>query len=201
MPKAPTLAELAEITPGYSIPGAVRHDPSGNYQLILPRHLDVGGRPFVFDSERDSQRMTLPDRADRYRVRAGDVLFVSRGDRNRAVSIKACPEDSVATSSLYVIRPRADLDSDYLAWALNQEASQVAIGQARTGAGTPMVQRAALAELRIAVTDPRQQRRIVALAALLQHEQDLVDRLGQTLQRRNRVLGNRLLKTTSTQES
>lgn len=196
MPKAPALAEVAEITPGYSIAGAIQHDPSGRYQLILPRHLDVGGRPFVFDEERHAQRMTLPDRADKYRVRPGDVLFVSRGDRNRAVAVRSCPENCVAPSSLYVIRPRGSVAPEYLAWFLNQDPAQMAISQVRTGAGTPMVQRSALAELRIILPTVTQQRRIVDLASLLRREQDLLEHLGMALARRNRILALRLLRTT-----
>jgi hypothetical protein len=196
MTRAPTLAEVAEITPGYSIPGAVQHDPDGRYQLILPRHLDVGGRPFVFDPERHAQRMTLPDRADKYRVRPGDVLFVARGDRNRAVVVHSCPEDSVASASLYVLRVRGDVDPDYLAWLLNQEPAQMSISQVRTGAGTPLVQRTALEGLELHLPDLEQQHRIAAVGSLLLAELDLVDRLAAALTRRARIIGSRLTRNT-----
>lgn len=196
MTRAPTLAEVADINPGYSIPGAIQHDPGGKYQLILPRHLDVGGRPFAFDEARHLQRMTLPDRADKYRVRPGDVLFVARGDRNRAVAVHSCPEDSVATASLYVLRTRGGVDPDYLAWLLNQEPARMSIGQVRTGAGTPLVQRSALEGLEIHLPDLEQQRRLAALGALLLAEQDLVDRLSAALTRRARVIGSRLTRNT-----
>lgn len=200
MTRTPTLADVVQIAPGYSIPGAIQHDPSGRYQLIIPRHLDVGGRPFVFDEERHAQRMTLPDRAGAYRVQVGDVLFVARGDRNRAVAVHSCPEDCIATASLYVLRHRPEVDPDYLAWFLNHEPAQMAINQARTGAGTPLVQRTALAELPIALPGMARQKRIASLGALLLREQDLLGRLSNALARRNRVLGRRLIKSPASEE-
>lgn len=195
MPRPPALAEVAEISPGFSIPGAIQHDPSGKYQLILPRHLDGGGRPFVFEEERHAMRMALPERADAYLVRSGDVLFVSRGERNRAVAVHACPDKTVVPTTFFVLRPRDSVDPDYLAWYLNQVPAQAAIGQIRTGAGTPMVQRADFGEISIALPPLARQRRIAHLGALMLAEQELVDRLAAAMARRSRVIGRRLIES------
>ncbi|MCY1019688.1 restriction endonuclease subunit S [Pyxidicoccus sp. MSG2] len=194
MSRPSALVEVAEISPGFSIPGAIQHDPSGKYQLILPRHLDGGGRPFVYNEERHAMRMALPARADAYLVRPGDVLFVSRGDRNRAVAIHDCPEKTVVPTTFFVLRPRGGIFSDYLAWYLNQVPAQGAITQIRTGAGTPMVQRAKFGELSIVVPPIERQQRIAHLGALMLAEQELVDRLAAVVARRSRLIGRRLIE-------
>jgi hypothetical protein len=189
------LGDVAHISAGFSIAGAMKHDPAGAYQVILPRHIDDGGRPFAYDDERHAMRMSLSSRADKYLVQPGDVLFISRGERNRSVAVHSCPPRSVTPTTFFTVRPRTQVIlSDYLAWYLNQVPAQIAIAQARTGAGTPMVQRALFARIPIRVPPISHQRAIVGLNNAMLSEHDIVHRLDDALTRRNRLIGERLAK-------
>ena len=184
------LGDIAEITSGLSLAGAVLHQPTGKYQIIQPRHIDGAGRPFVFDSAIHSTRMDLPDRADGYLVRSGDVLFMSRGEKNRAAVIRSCPPATIAPAAFFVLRARVDLVlPDFLAWYLNQVPAQAAIAQIRTSAGTPMVQRANFSALCIALPSLTKQREIIRLGELMLREQQLTGQVATIVAERNRLIG------------
>ena len=189
------LTDVAEITPGYSTPGAIQHQPDGRFQIIQPRHIEESGRPFVFDEGRHLMRMDLPDRAQKYCIQPGDVLFMSRGERNRAAAIVSCPANAVPTVAFFVLRPKPAVIPEYLAWFLNQAPAQTAIAQIRTGAGTPIVQRPQFETLTINVPPVQTQRRIASLSSLLQCEQDLMRQMDVTVAARNRALGLTIINT------
>lgn len=133
--------------------------------------------------------MDLPDRAAGYRVRSGDVLFMSRGEKNRAARIVQCVPNAVPTVAFFVLRPRHEVDAEYLAWFLNQAPTQAAIGQVRTGAGTPMVQRTLFENLTIPMPSLAEQRGIAHLSGLQQREHELMTQLAGAVNQRNRGLG------------
>jgi hypothetical protein len=183
------LIEAADITPGFSTPGAIQHEPDGRFLVIQPKHIDESGRPVSFGPSHDTW-MDLPDRAAGYCVSPGDVLFMSRGEKNRAARIDQCLSNAVPTVAFFILRPRAELvDAGYLAWFLNQAPTQAAISQVRTGAGTPMVQRALFEDLTIPLPPMAKQRKVAELSELQHREHDLMDRLASAVSQRNRGIG------------
>lgn len=195
MKQHPRLADVAEITPGLSIPGAIQHEPNGRYLIIQPKHLDELGSPVVC-AEPAMPRMDLADRAERYGVKPGDVLFMSRGERNRAAAIASSTGVAVPTVAFFVLRPHAAMVvSDYLVWYLNQGEAQAAIAQARTGAGTPMVQRPQFEALSIPLPPMAAQHRIVKLYDLQREEQSLLRRMDAAVASRNRATAANILKS------
>src|SRR2546426_8797163 len=84
------LAECAEVLPGFSVRGRMEHDAGGTHQLVLTRHL-IEGVPYVYEAKHELR--IVPGReTGRYEVRAGDVVFMSRGSRNLAWSIAEVPK-------------------------------------------------------------------------------------------------------------
>jgi Type I restriction modification DNA specificity domain len=188
------LDKLVQVTPGFSVPGAIHHDPAGEYQILLPRHIDEDGSPFVYVEQLHAARMTLPGRAGGYLVQPGDVLFMARGERNRAAVIRSCPLSSVASSAFFVLHPNSDsVLPEYLAWYLNQVPAQTAIAQIRTGAGTPLVQRPQFGALPIPVPQLAQQKTIAGLADLMLREKQLARQLTEAATRRHRAIGQALI--------
>ena len=169
------LGDIAEVLPGFSAGGALVHDPNGTHQVILSRHLTAGA-PYVYGSA-DEMRISPSRPTDRYNLLAGDVLIMSRGTRNVASWIEEVPDPSITTVSFYVLRPRGQLDPAYLTWYLNSPTAQRQIADARTGAGTPLVQREAFALLPIPVPTIETQRQIGALGLLMVKEQQLRQQL------------------------
>lgn len=190
------LIEATDITPGFSTPGAIQHDPDGRFLVIQPKHIHESGRPVSFGPSHDTW-MDLPDRAAGYGVKSGDVLFMSRGEKNRAARIVECVPNAVPTVAFFVLRPRVEfVKAGYLSWFLNQEPTQAAISQVRTGSGTPMVQRALFNDLVIPLPPLAEQEQIAHLSALQHRELDLMERLSTAVAQRNRGVGTKYLAFT-----
>ena len=167
-----TIGACAAVLPGYSMGSAMEHNPEGSHQVVLSRHLKQG-EPYQYRPG-DEFRLTPGGRdASRYEVGVGDVLFMSRGTRNLAWEIGRVPEPSLALVSFYILRPGPGVTPGYLAWYLNHPRTQASIGQIRTGAGTPIVQRAAFTELAVTLPPPDVQRTIAALDGLMAREHEL----------------------------
>ena len=187
------LAQCAEVLPGFSVRGRMEHDPNGTHQLILTRQL-TDGTPYVYEPAHEL-RIAPHTHPGLYEVRPGDVLFMSRGERNRAWVIEHAFKPSIAPVSFYILRPGESLDGGYLAWYLNQAPAQGAIGQLRTGAGTPLVQRDAFQSLNVLLPALDVQREIAALGVLLARERDLRHRLADATGRAHAALGANIIET------
>lgn len=169
------LGELAEVLPGFSTGAALEHDPAGTHQVVLSRHL-TPGLPYSY---RDVDEFRIMPKRDtrRYELRPGDVLFMSRGTRNVASRIVSVPTTTIAPVSFYILRPGPDLNAGYLTWYLNQPVAERELMQIRTGAGTPLVQRAAFVEFAIPLPDAKTQQRLAELGELMANERQLINRL------------------------
>lgn len=200
-----TLSTIADITSGLSIPEAIRHVPGGRFQILSPRHIE-GGRPFVYDDKVHALRMDLDERlakrAESYRVYPGDVVFMSRGEKNRSAVIRSCPDLTIAPVAFFIIRATSNsVSPDYLAWYLNQVPAQAFIAQHRTGAGTPMVQRHSFGSLPVVLPPMTQQRQVARLGELMLHEQSIIEQLSAALAARNRLLGQIIINNRANTEN
>lgn len=167
------IGDIAEVRPGLSTGGRLQHDSAGTHQVVMSRHLALG-QPYRFSSG-DEFRIIPGRDARKYEVRAGDVLFMSRGMRNVASWLELVPDPSIAPVSFYILRPSEAVDSGYLAWFLNQPSAQRAIADIRTGAGTPIVQRAPFTMLRLPLPDLETQRIIAGIGSAMAHERLLLE--------------------------
>lgn len=190
--KVRPLAECAEVLPGFSIAGRMEHDPEGTHQVLVTRHLR-NGVPYRFEP-RDELRIVPRRDTARYEVRAGDVVFMSRGTRNLAWAIAAVPAPTIVPVSFYILRPTVEVEARYLAWYLNQGPEQAEIDQIRTGAGTPIVQRAAFERLEIVVPPLEAQRGVADLSELQARERELCSRLVETTDRMQAATGRRIIE-------
>jgi len=186
-----SLVECAEVLPGFSVAGRMEHDPKGTHQVLLTRHLREGV-PYRFRPE-DELRIQPGRDATRYEVRPGDVVFMSRGSRNLAWAIAEVPERTIVPVSFYLLRLKPEVEARYLAWYLNQAPAQTAIDQIRTGAGTPIVQRAGFERLEVVVPPPETQRAIGDLGELQAREAELRTRLAEVSDRMQAALGRRII--------
>jgi hypothetical protein len=170
----------------------MEHDPEGTHQVLVTRHLR-NGVPYRFEP-RDELRIVPGRETAKYEVRAGDVVFMSRGTRNLAWVIEAVPAPTIVPVSFYILRPKAKVEASYLAWFLNQGPAQAAIDQTRTGAGTPIVQRAAFERLEVVVPSLEVQRGIAELAELQARERELCSRLVEQTDRMQAATGRRIIE-------
>jgi len=187
-----SIADCAKVMPGYALKVRVRHEPGGACQIILGRHL-AEGLPYRYLPEHEL-RITPGGPLDKYRVRQGDVLFVSRGNHNCAVVVESVPDPTVACATFYILRPHDGIDPAWLAWCLNLAPIQARIARVRTGAGTPMIQRRIFAELTLPVPPLDKQQQIAELGGLMAKERLLRQKLLEQTNNLHRALGVKLLR-------
>jgi hypothetical protein len=185
------IADCAEVLPGYALKVRAEHEPEGSCQIMLGKHLSER-QPYNYVSKHEL-RITPRGPVEKYRVNTGDVLFVSRGSRNQAAVVESVPEGAIASSTFYILHPHEGIDPGYLAWCLNQTPVQAQIGQVRTGAGTPIVQRKVFADIRIPVPSLDQQRKLAAMGDLMAQELRIRNRLVVESKKLHRALGQQLL--------
>ena len=146
-----TLNQVARVQIGYQSRGRVEMpDPQGSYQLIQIKDLDDEGCL----REEGFYRITPEGlNPERYQVNQGDVLFLSRGNRNFATMVDVQLQDTIAAGYFFILKPdSATVLPQYLAWYINSAPAQQFIQSvARRGTYMPVVPKSALEELPIDV--------------------------------------------------
>lgn len=165
------LADACTIHTGYTARGRLEPTATGGVLAIQLRDISPDG---LVDPERLT-RVQLDGLADRYFVRAGDVVFRSRGERNTASALgERLQEPALAVLPLMVLRPNLDVVTpEFLAWAINQPPAQRHFDVAARGTNIRMIPRSSLDDLELDVPDIETQRRIVAVDALAEREREL----------------------------
>jgi len=165
------LPDACIIHTGYTARGRLEPASDGGVLTIQLRDISADG---CLNPERLT-RVHLEDLAERYFVRAGDVVFRSRGERNTASALdERLKEPALAVLPLIVLRPNLDVVTpEFLAWAINQPPAQRHFDVAARGTNIRMIPRSSLDDLELDVPDIETQRRIVAVDALAERERGL----------------------------
>jgi hypothetical protein len=165
------LADACTIHTGYTARGRLEPTVTGGVLAIQLRDISPEG---LVDPERLT-RVQLEDLADRYFVRAGDVVFRSRGERNTASALdERLKEPALAVLPLMVLRPKLDVVTpEFLAWAINQPPAQRHFDVAARGTNIRMIPRPSLDDLELDVPDIETQGKIVVVDALAEREREL----------------------------
>ncbi len=169
------IAEIASVFSGYHFRGGVNHVADGRYAVSQAKDVDDS---LHFDRER-LVRVNLDGDPERYLVRQGDVVFLSRGVRPWALPIVEPIGDTVVPSSFYIIR--ADLQRvrpDYLAWLLNHPKTQAMLGDIAKGSNIPFISMREFGDFPVQIPSLKTQEKIVGLAHLRDREQRLLRELG-----------------------
>jgi len=171
-----TLNQVARVQIGYQSRGRVEPDPQGRYRLIQIKDLDDEGRLCVQGVYRITPEGSNPER---YQVNQGDVLFLSRGNRNFATLVDVNLQDTIAAAYFFILKPDgATVLPQYLAWYINSAPAQQFIQSlARRGTYMPVVPKSALEKLPIDVPPLRVQKTIVELDNLTKKERSLLQEL------------------------
>ena len=165
------LPDISTIRTGYTVRGRLEAAERGGLLTIQLGDISSDGSV----SPEQLTRVCLDDLPDRYFVRAGDVVFRSRGERNTAFALDdRFREPALAVLPLFVLRPKMDIVlPEYLAWAMNQPPAQRHFDSFARGTNLRMVPRASLDALDIDVPELETQRKIVAIDALAERERAL----------------------------
>ncbi|WP_153041539.1 restriction endonuclease subunit S [Pseudovibrio sp. Ad26] len=171
------LLDLAEIQGGMTVRSRLSEDSAGGLEAVQLGDL-LRSDAFLLSS---ASKFHLEGKVERYRVRDGDLLFRSRGDRNTAaVVVGSADETAVAVSPLIIIRPRAEVVlPEYLAWFINQTPSQLYFDSCARGTSLRMISRKDLDQLQVSVPDFEKQKLIVNISKLATQEQFLLQQLAE----------------------
>lgn len=178
------LSQVCSIQTGYTARG--RLDAAGHGNVLAIQLRDVAPNGSI--TANNLTRIHLDPLPEKYLVRAGDVVFRSRGERTTAAVIDAAFSGAaLAVLPLMILRPDPRvLSGAYLAWAINQEPAQRHFGENAQGTSLRMVSRSSLEDLEIAVPSIQAQQRILRLDALAERERGLAHQL--TLKRHELIL-------------
>lgn len=174
--KVKITSVVESIDTGFQFRGRVEPDAKGNVAVLQVKDLKDGAR---LDAAA-LVNVRIEKDIELYRVRPGDVLFLSRGHRLIATAVDDISGDIIVPSYFYVLRPKPLVLPKYLAWAINAPKVQAQLKLVHKGTHMPIVSKADFSQLRIDLPSLDVQRQIVALDELARHEQRLLVELFDT---------------------
>lgn len=180
------LGDLAEVQMGYPFRSRLEHDPQGDVSVIQMKDIDDTN---LLHAE-NAIRVVLPKGKTHHLLRAGDLLFRSRGRSNGAALVLDGIGPTVLSAPMLLIRPHRALPT-YLCWYINAPATQAQLGAQAEGTSVRMISAEALKALDVPLPSEDVQQRIVQAAALAAQEQFL---LGQIASLRQRTTTHLLMK-------
>lgn len=174
------LKDLATIRSGYLFRSKIEPDPAGQYRVIQVGDITSDAQL----SNSSLTRVSLPDVKQTQILKAGDVLFISRGLRKQAVAITEPLENTIATSQFFIIHPDEKVLPEFLAWYINQRPAQRYIEEHSTGTSASLINLEALRTLPVETPPIETQTRIVEIHQLSLRERELME----AIQNRRRAL-------------
>lgn len=170
-----TIAELLHLQSGYPFRGSIEESGDGDALAVQMKDVD----PEHGVNWSGVTRTMLAGRKQPDWLKAGDVLFVSKGARFYAVCIDEPPSAAVCSPHFFLLQvlPRAALLPAFLAWQINQPPFQRQLQQAAEGSSQLSIRRPVLESLTLSVPSLADQQRIVALADLARQERHALHQL------------------------
>lgn len=169
------LGSVAGVRSGYPFRGSIDESVDGDVLAVQMKDVDaergVGWTGVI--------RTALASRKQPDWLKAGDVLFVSKGARFYAVCIDEPPILAVCSPHFFRIQvaPNVPLLPAFLAWQMNQPPFQRQLQQSAEGSSQLSIRRPVLESLTLCVPSLADQQRIVALADLARQERQALHQL------------------------
>ena len=167
----PYLRDIATIRLGYPFRRALEPIANGQYCVLQIKdvlHQQSNGM-------RDLVRVDLPDVREEHFIRSGDVLFIARGVNKQAVAVEEEVANAIAGAQFFLVRPRAGVLPQYLAWYINQSPAQRYIEENSVGSNVRLISREVFYDLPVAVPPLETQRRIAEVNRLSRREGQLLE--------------------------
>jgi restriction endonuclease S subunit len=186
-----SIQECADVNPGFSAKGALVNDPEGSLQIITAQHV-TKGEPYRYVDEHSL--LIIPTKFyEKYLVKPGDILFMSRGTNNYAVLVEDVPQPAIAPLTFFIIRPKKNVIPEYLAWCLNQDIVKAQLNEIRTGVGTPMIPSSDFKDIAIPLPSLAIQKCIAELSKLQTREKKLLQQLSEETERIQQATNKKIL--------
>lgn len=162
------IRNLTTLQSGYPFRGSIEESADGGTLAVQMKDVD----PDQGVHWSGVTRTSLAGRKQPDWLKAGDVLFVSKGARFYAVCIDEPPIPAVCSPHFFHLQvaPRVPLLPPFLAWQINQPPFQRQLQQAAEGSSQLSIRRPVLESLTLSVPSLADQQRIVALTGLARQE-------------------------------
>lgn len=169
------LGSAAHVQSGYPFRGSIVESIDGDALAVQMKDVDVDGGV----NWADVISTSLAGRKQPDWLKAGDVLFVSKGARFYAVCIDEPPSPAVCSPHFFHLQvaPHLPLLPAFLAWQINQPPFQRQLQQAAEGSSQLSIRRPVLESLTLSLPSLADQQRIVAFAELVRHERRTLHQL------------------------
>lgn len=169
------LREICGVQMGYSFRSRLERSVSTNcINVIQMKDISESGRLI----KEDLFCVELKDLKPQYLINKGDVIFKSRGNLNTAALVSEDLGETIAASPLMVLKVKGkNILPDYLAWCINQPASQKQLESKAGGTSVRMINIADLGDLVVDVPSLDCQKKIIAFAELMKKEEAILKEL------------------------
>ena len=187
------LSSLVRVQSGYPFRGSIEEAAGGDVLAVQMKDVDVESGV----SWAGVIQTTLVGRKEPDWLKAGDVLFVSKGARFYAVCIDEPPGPAVSSPHFFHLQvpSHGPLLPAFLAWQINQVPFQRQLQQAAEGSNQLSIRRPVLESLSISVPSLADQQRIVALAELARQERKALAQLIENRERELQALSEDLARS------
>lgn len=185
------LKDLASVTVGHPIRGAVRDVPGGDVAVVQIKNVDAESGvdwPAV-------ARTMLTGRRKPDWLKAGDILFSARGHRNVAVYIDQAPAKAVCSPHFFLIRVKDGKSAlpEFIAWQMNLPHTQRYFAQSATGSFITSIRRQVLENMPLRVPSLDKQRLLAHLSQSTRREKELMEQLIENRKRELNIVARDLL--------
>ncbi|MDQ7790267.1 MAG: restriction endonuclease subunit S [Clostridia bacterium] len=168
------LRELARVQMGYSFRTRLELMEPGEIAVLQMRDLTDENRVDCSGL----LRIEMEKLKEHHLVKPGDLVFRSRGQVSTSAILTEDPGKAVVAAPLLRIRVNSQsVLPEYLHWFINQPTAQAFLASRAKGTAQKMISKQALESLEVCVPPLDRQRTIVELAALVEEEQNLMNRL------------------------
>ena len=160
---------------GLTFRGSLKQAAQGDVAVVQMKDSGSG----LLDSSYGLARIEGSEVASRYLLKAGDLVFRSRGFQNSfsLVTPQLGVAITIAPMMFVRIHDHAQVLPDYLYWWLNRPATQKLIDERAQGGTIHMIPARALADLPVELPSMQQQRAIANIAKLSLTEQQLAHQI------------------------
>ena len=170
-----SLGSIVDLRSGHPFRGSIDVSAEGNALAVQMKDVDsedgVNWTGVI--------RTSLVGRKQPDWLKAGDVLFVSKGVRFYAVCVDEPPSPAVCSPHFFHLQVTSHLPllPAFLAWQINQPPFQRQLQQAAEGSSQLSIRRPVLESLTLSVPSLADQHRIVALSELARQERSALYQL------------------------
>jgi len=166
------LAHIASISSGYY----QKPDPIGNVFYLHGKHFDQEGH--LQQNALLTKDIQLDERTAKHLLQDKDLLFIAKGENNRACLYYEHYGKAIASSLFLVIRVQTnDLLPEYLQWLINAPSTQNKLSLFARGSHIPSISKKYLGELEVYLPPLKTQQQILQVQQHWQKEKSIHQQL------------------------